>query len=111
MTTDLGYRAQPYFTTSIRIDYNYIELPDPYPTASIWLIGPRIELTFNKNLYWSSFIQYSTQLDNFSINSRLQWRFKPLSDLFIVYNDNYQASVFSPRSRALFLKFTYWINI
>jgi uncharacterized protein DUF5916 len=111
MTTDLGYRAQPYFTTSIRIDYNYIELPDPHPTASIWLIGPRLEFTFNKNLYWSTFIQYSTQLDNFSINSRLQWRFKPLSDLFIVYNDNYQATVFSPRSRALFLKFTYWINI
>ena len=111
LTADLGYRAQPYFTTSIRVSYNYIELPDPHPTESIWLIGPRFDFTFTKNLYWSTFIQYSTQLDNFSINSRVQWRFKPLSDLFIVYNDNYQTTVFSPRSRALFLKFTYWINI
>jgi len=111
MTLDLGYRAQPYFTASIRTDFNYIQLPDPHPTKSIWLIGPRIELTFTKNLYWSTFVQYSTQLENFSVNSRLQWRFKPLSDLFIVYNDNYRTTVFSPRSRALFLKFTYWINI
>lgn len=111
LSADVGFRAQPYFTTSIRINYNYIELPDPHPTESIWLIGPRFDFTFTKNLYWSTFVQYSTQLDNFSINSRVQWRFKPLSDLFIVYNDNYQTTVFSPRSRALFLKFTYWINI
>jgi len=26
-----------------------------------------------------------------NINSRLQWRFKPVSDLFIVYTDNYFA--------------------
>ncbi len=111
LTTDLNFRAQPFFTASIRVNYNYIELPEPYPTESIWLIGPRMEFTFNKNLYWSTFLQYSTQLDNFSINSRVQWRFRPLSDFFIVYNDNYQTTIFSPRSRALFLKFTYWINI
>jgi hypothetical protein len=111
LSADLGVRAQPYFTASLRVNYNYVELPDPHPTESIWLIGPRIDFTFTKNLYWSTFIQYSTQLDNFSVNSRIQWRFKPLSDLFIVYNDNYQTTIFSPRSRALFLKFTYWINI
>jgi hypothetical protein len=111
ITADLGIRAQPFFTASIRTNYNYINLPEPHPTESIWLIGPKFEFTFTKNLYWSTFIQYSTQLDNFGVNSRVQWRFKPLSDLFIVYNDNYQTTVFSPRSRALFLKFTYWINI
>lgn len=104
-------RLQPYFFSSIQINYDKINLPDPYPDASIWLIGPRIDLTFTKKLFWSTFVQYSNQSNNFGINTRLQWRFKPLSDLFIVYNDNYFVNVFSPRSRSLSLKFTYWLSI
>ena len=48
--------------------------------------------------------------DNFGINSRLQWRFAPLSDLFIVYNDNYYSSDFTPRLRTINLKLSYWLN-
>jgi len=110
-TSDFRLRIQPYFTASIRTNYNYIELPQPHPSASIWLIGPKFEFTFTKNLFWSTFVQYSSQLENLGINSRLQWRFKPLSDLFIVYNDNYFSTPFAPRNRALIIKFSYWINI
>jgi len=45
------------------------------------------------------------------LNSRLQWRFAPLSDLFVVYNDNYFVTDFAPKFRSLNLKFTYWLNI
>ncbi len=86
-------------------------MPNPYADASIWLVGPKVDVTFNKKLFWSTFVQYSNQRENFGINTRLQWRFKPLSDLFIVYNDNYNTNDFSPRTRALLVKFTYWLNI
>ena len=109
---NLNYRIQPYFTTSIQINYDKINLPDPYPDAEIWLIGPRVDVTFNKKLFWATFIQYSSQRDNFSINTRLQWRFAPLSDLFIVYNDNYFTdNVFAPRVRSFNVKLTYWLNL
>ena len=111
LTSDLRLRLQPYFTLSLRSSYNYIELPKPYPTNSIWFIGPKFEFTFTKNLFWSTFIQYNSQDEDFSINSRLQWRFKPLSDLFFVYNDNYSTIPFAPGTRAFIIKFTYWINI
>ena len=108
----LSWRLQPYFTTSIDVNYDSINLPDPYPDASIWLLGPRFDITFNKSVFWATFIQYSTQRDNFSVNTRLQWRFAPLSDLFVVYNDNYFVdSVFAPRVRSLNFKLTYWLNI
>ncbi len=108
----LSYRWQPYFQASIDVRFDDINLPDPYPDADLWLIGPRIDITFNKNIFWATFIQYSTQQDNFSINSRLQWRFAPLSDLFVVYNDNYFVeNPFAPRVRSLNLKLTYWLNI
>jgi len=105
------YRVQPYFSASAQLNYDNIQLPDPYPDASIWLIGPRFDLTFTKKIFWSTFVQYSNQNDNFGVNTRLQWRVKPLSDLFVVYNDNYFVNVFSPRSRSLSLKFTYWLSI
>jgi hypothetical protein len=111
LTSELRLRLQPYFTATINSSYNYIDLPDPYSTESIWFIGPKFEFTFTKNIFWSTFIQYNSQEEDFSINSRLQWRFKPLSDLFIVYNDNYTTVPFSPGTRALIVKFTYWINI
>jgi hypothetical protein len=111
LTSELRLRLQPYFTATINSSYNYIDLPDPYSTESIWFIGPKFEFTFTKNIFWSTFIQYNSQEEDFSINSRLQWRFKPLSDLFVVYNDNYTTIPFSPGTRALIIKFTYWINI
>ncbi|MCH7525417.1 MAG: hydrolase [Bacteroidetes bacterium] len=112
MRAQLNLRLQPYFTTSIQINYDKINLPDLYPDAEIWLIGPRVDVTFNKKLFWATFIQYSSQRDNFSINTRLQWRFAPLSDLFVVYNDNYFTdNVFAPRVRSFNVKLTYWLNI
>jgi hypothetical protein len=111
LSTDFRLRLQPFFTASIQSSVNYIDLPDPYPSETIWFLGPRAEVTFSKKLFWSTFIQYNSRDEDFSINSRLQWRFKPLSDLFLVYNDNYRTTPFSPGTRAVILKFTYWINI
>ncbi len=108
---NLNLRLQPYFVASAQINYDNIDLPEPYPDASIWLVGPRFDVTFNKKLFWTTLVQYSNQRDNLGINSRLQWRFKPLSDLFIVYNDNYFVNVLAPKTRSLTLKFTYWLNI
>ncbi len=109
--TSMTLRLQPYFSGSIQLNYDKIDLPDPYPDASIWLIGPKLDVTFTKNIFWSTFLQYSSQRENLSINTRLQWRVAPLSDLFLVYNDNYATDIFSPRFRTLNLKFTYWFNI
>lgn len=104
-------RLQPKAQISLAFNYANISLPDPYSSADIWLISPKVEITFSKSLFWSTLIQYSNQRDNLGINSRLQWRFAPLSDLFIVYNDNYFVNQIAPRYRSINLKFTYWLNI
>ena len=111
LETNVTLRLQPYFSGSFQLRYDKINLPDPYPDASIWLIGPKLDITFTKNIFWATLLQYSTQQENFSINTRLQWRLAPLSDLFLVYNDNYATDTFSPRFRSLNLKFTYWLSI
>ena len=110
LTSDLRLRIQPYFTASISSSYNYIDLPDPYATESILFVRPKLEFTFTKKLFWSTFIQYNSQEENFSINSRLQWRYAPASDLFLVYTNNQMIDPFMPQDWSLTLKFTYWFN-
>lgn len=107
----LALRVQPKALISLVFNYDKIRLPDPYPDADLWLISPKLDFTFSKSLFWSTLIQYSKQRDNLGINSRLQWRFSQLSDLYIVYNDNYYTSYFEPRFRSINLKLTYWLNI
>lgn len=104
-------RLQPKVLVSLNLNYTGIDLPDPFPSADIWLVSPRVEITFNKSVFWTTLVQYGNQSDNLGINSRLQWRFAPLSDLFIVYNDNYFVNTFMPRNRSINLKLTYWLNI
>ncbi|WP_435578224.1 DUF5916 domain-containing protein [Gilvibacter sp.] len=109
---DLNLRLQPYLTLSAEGRYDRISLPEPYSDNELWLIGPRIDVTFNKSLFWATFIQYNSNQGNLGINSRLQWRFAPLSDLFLVYNDNYFTDdVFAPRFRTINLKLTYWLYL
>lgn len=107
----VAYRVQPWAQFSLALNYDGIRLPEPYADADLWLVTPRLDITFNKQLFWSTLIQYSNQRDNLGINSRLQWRFAPLSDLYLVYNDNYYTETFAPRFRSINLKVTYWLNI
>ena len=99
----MNYRIQPIFQSSLNISYDKINLPKPYDSASLWLIGPKINFTFTKKLFWSNYIQYTSVSKNLGINSRLQWRFAPLSDLYLVYNDNYFASDFCSKKLEVLL--------
>ncbi len=110
-TTSLGYRFQPYVSITLNTSYNKIDLPDPWNTTVFWLIGPRLDVTMTNNLYLTAFLQYNDQQDNINLNTRLQWRYAPASDLFIVYTDNYLPAPFGVKNRALVLKMTYWWNI
>lgn len=113
----LLYRMQPYGVFSVDFDINRVTLPEPYNSADIFVIGPKIDLTLMRNVYWTSVIQYNSQFDNMNVNSRFQWRFKPVSDIFIVYTDNYLYDFrntednFMVKNRSLVLKVTYWLNL
>lgn len=114
----IQWRYQPLGFTSIDFAYNGIRLPNPYNDANLFLIGPRFDFTFSKKLFWTTFVQYNSQIENVNINSRLQWRFAPVSDFFLVYTDNYLAEsqegfiqFGGSKSRALVFKMTYWLNL
>ncbi len=105
----LTYRTQPWGNFGMRIEYNKLDFPTPYGSTTLWAFSPRIEISFNRNLFWTTFLQYNTQADNFNLNSRFQWRFAPMSDLYVVYTDNYAIENFGKKNRALVLKVNYWL--
>ncbi|MFT5953541.1 MAG: hypothetical protein ACI8QD_000377 [Cyclobacteriaceae bacterium] len=114
--TVLRYRWQPYFAIRMQASYNRLNMPAPLKNTDLFLIGPRVDLTFTRSLFLTSFFQYNSQIENLNINARLQWRFKPVSDLFIVYTDNYGTEQlgdlgFQAKNRALIMKLTYWFNL
>ena len=109
--SDIGYRFQPYVSLALSSSYNQLDLPKPWGNISFFLIGPKIDVTMTNKLFITAYIQYNEQQKNVNVNARLQWRYKPASDLFIVYTDNYYPSPFSIKNRALVLKFNYWWSL
>ncbi|GAB4186387.1 MAG: hypothetical protein OHK0057_29810 [Thermoflexibacter sp.] len=116
---EVGYRIQPYAALSLTWNYNRIDfqeaevLPERLKNQGydIWLLGTRLDITLTNKLFFTNFLQYNNQIQNVNMNIRLQWRYSPASDLFIVYTDNYYSDSFKVRNRALVFKFTYWWNV
>ncbi len=108
---DLNYRFRPFGVVSINFSNNRVRLPQPYHSADLYLIGPKIDLTFTRALYFAILVQYNSQINNINVNARFQWHYQPASDIYIVYTDNYYGDVFKSRNRALVFKITYWLNV
>jgi hypothetical protein len=110
MNGELYYRVQPYGSLAIVTSYNNISLPSPYSSGEFILFGPRLDLTFTKTLFFTSFVQYNSQIDNTNLNLRFQWRFAPVSDLYIVYTENSIPGDHTVKNRGLVMKLSYWFN-
>jgi hypothetical protein len=110
LSNELGYRFQPFVSLSSNISYNNIRMPAPWNTTEFWLIGSEIDITFTNKLFFATLFQYNEQSNTFNLNSRFQWRYKPASDLFIVYTNNQLLAPFTGRTWSLTLKLLYWFN-
>ena len=108
----LNYRIVPFVNIDLSYSNNKILLP--YANSNLSSYSSRVEVSFNTELFLTTFFQYNSQIDNINLNTRLRWNFKPLSDIYIVYTDNYFAkgsNFFDLKNRSLALKLNYWINI
>ena len=111
ITSQTGLRIGYLANISMNFNYARIRLPQPQRDADLILVGPRIDLTLTKELFWTTFVQYNSQIDNMNINTRIQWRYAPASDFFLVYTDNYFPGDFMPKQRSLVFKLNYWLNL
>lgn len=110
MSGDFNYRVQPYGYFSIILSYNNLILPQPWGRTDFWLIGTKLDVTVTDKIFFTTYVQYNEQADNVNINARFQWRYKPVSDFFLVYSENYFPNGMNSKNRALVAKISYWIN-
>lgn len=110
VTGNIGYRIQPFVNFDLAATYNHIELPQPWGNNNFLLVGPKVDITMTNKLFFTAFYQYNQQTKNINFNTRFQWRYKPVSDLFIVYTDNYYIGPVFVKNRAVVFKLTYWWN-
>ena len=108
---EFGYRFQPFLELSSVVNFNQINLPDPWKNNSFWLLGVKANLTFTNTIFFSNLFQYNEQLGLWNFNSRFQWRYKPASDIFLVFNSNEISIPSISNGWSLTLKINYWLNL
>ena len=100
LTLRINYRF------NVRTDYsrNQVDLPNGSFTTD--LIGMRFVYSLNPRAFFNAFIQYNSDRNEVNSNIRFNLIHRPLSDLFIVYNDRRSTQNGQTLDRALIVKFT-----
>jgi hypothetical protein len=55
------------------------------------VVGNRLRINVSPDLSIASYVQYDTESDSVGVNTRLRWTFRPVADLFVVYNHNVRS--------------------
>ncbi len=109
-----NFRVTPWGNLGIGYQHNELSFPGEYGEGTISAVLGKMEIGFNTNVLWTTLFQFQDQNEFMGINSRLQWRFAPMSDIFLVYIDNYDVfngalgRQVETNNRALVCKVNYW---
>ena len=91
-------------------EFNRINLPDKEFDAN--LFGGRLAYSFSTSLFTKLFVQWSSDRDVIATNILLNYIYRPGSDFYLVFNQNYttQSDNMEQRDWSVVGKLTYWWN-
>ena len=112
-TTKASVTVRPNYHVSIdlALQRNDIHLPFPMHDFITNLVTSRVGYAFNTRTFVDTLLQYNTDLKQFSANVRFDLIHRPLSDLFIVYNEQQLTDPPTPidPGRGLIVKYTHML--
>lgn len=85
-----AWNPVPLVTVEFTGERNFGRLPEGRFTQTV--VGNRVRLNISPDLSISSYVQYDTDSNELGMNTRLRWTFRPVADLFVVYNHNVRSS-------------------
>jgi hypothetical protein len=97
--------AKPNYRLSLSFNYQRDQVDLSRGSFTANLLGARVRYGFNPRAFLAGFFQYNSTTKQVSSNIRFNLMHRPLSDLFIVYNDLRDAGG-RTLQRALILKLT-----
>jgi len=105
------YRPSYHLTFDVALQRSDITLPQPMHDFVTNLVTSRIGYAFNTRTFLDTLLQYNTDLKQFSANVRFDLIHRPLSDLFLVYNEQQLTNQPTPinAGRGLILKYTHML--
>lgn len=106
---NVGYRFQPWLTSFLSYNYTRLQMPAPLADNEVFFGGLELRASLSRSLFADMQLQYNSLGESIGLYARLQWEFKPLSNLFLVYQDNYYESFSQLQRRNLSAKLVYWI--
>jgi hypothetical protein len=86
-----AWNPRPIVTVEFSGERNVGRLPSGDFTQTV--TGTRLRINISPDLSISSYVQYDTESESVGTNTRLRWTFRPVGDLFIVYNHNVRSIV------------------
>ncbi|MHC4976486.1 MAG: carbohydrate binding family 9 domain-containing protein [Planctomycetota bacterium] len=87
---EIGWRPSPRFQALFNFDQSQVTLDQgDFITR---LARARFDVAFSPNVSWSNLVQYDNVSDTAGVNSRVRWIFKPGNDVFVVYNQGFDAT-------------------
>lgn len=111
LTPMVNYRVQPWGSFGLAYEFNQVKLSEEHGQAALHLLRANTQISFSNKMFLSSSMQLNSQDENYNLYVRFQWRYRPMSDLFVVYEDNYQQNDLALKNRQIVLKATYWLNL
>jgi hypothetical protein len=105
------YRPTYHLTFDTALQRNDIDLPFPMHAFVTNLVTSRVGYAFNTRTFLDTLLQYNTDLKQFSANVRFDLIHRPLSDLFVVYNEQQLTDAPTPITpgRGLIVKYTHML--
>ena len=82
------YRPWPKLLVGGEYSLNLIDW-DTYDDSTIRLMSGTLRYSFTPDLVWFNLAQYDNISKSLSVNSRLQWEYKPGAKMFLVLNQGY----------------------
>ncbi len=119
----LTTRLSRYLRSSLTVSRVEIDLPRrtaSAPTGALpasefntTLVQANVGVTFTTRLFADALLQYNTDVDDFSSNLRLNYKYRPGSDIYIVYNErrDIEGLPTDTVDRSLTVKWTYLFSL
>ena len=109
MKVGVVFRPSYHLTLDTALQRNDIALPLPMHDFVTNLVTSRIGYAFTTRTFLDTLLQYNTDLRQFSANVRLDLIHRPLSDVFVVYNEQQLTNADVRPGRGLIVKYTHML--
>jgi hypothetical protein len=98
-------RLDEHFNASVSLQINDIDMPTAAYVSK--LIATRVNYSVNTRVFLNALVQYNTDTQQWSSNIRFNVIHRPLSDIFVVYNERRLDGTGDLIDRSVIAKVTY----